>query len=116
MSWFSIDMRCPDCDLVWDTLVKRGTENEATEPCVMCGGAGRRTVSAPNGTRVSNPMGVDKGGAYTELKQVARLKAERANLPHDRRQEINKEISTRQAAADRGSIKQSNKPLPTEKK
>ena len=118
MSLFSIDMECQSCGIVWDTLVERSSADQATEPCpVNCGGAGRRCLSIPNGLRVSTPMGVSgKGGAYKELKQISKLKVDRANLPEQKRGEINAEIQSRQRAADRASIGAgSNKPLPSEK-
>ena len=122
MGLFSIDIACDCCGRVWDVLVERSDASTYTEPCMFsdapgepeCPGRGSRTVSVPNGLRVSTPMGVSgKGSAYSELKQAARLKAERANLPHDKRGDINKEIHARQQAANRGSISDSNKPLPT---
>lgn len=107
MALFSIDMRCDCCDYVWDTLVQREEANTATEPCPACPGTGRRTVSAVTPLRASHQMGYNRGAAYEDIKSAARLKADRANMDHNKRADINKEIRALEKSAGKSHIKTS---------
>lgn len=107
MGWLSIDILCPQCDNRWDDIIDREVDSYLlTFDCPRCGEEEcRRTMSAPNVTRASYPDGYKRGSAFEDQKAAARLRADRANLPHDKRGEINTEIRAREKSSAKGSIK-----------
>jgi hypothetical protein len=50
-------------------------------------------------------MGYNRGAAFSELKEIAKLKEERANLGHTERGDIDKEIGNRTRVAARAKDK-----------
>lgn len=90
--WFSVDLKCDACEYEWDDLVKRDEKDEV-QLCPRCNlKHGHRIISKPNVTRKSYVDGTKRKG-LTELKQAAKLEQDKANLPHDKRGEIQKEIN-----------------------
>lgn len=108
MSLISIDIRCsdPECNHIWDTLVERDQQDLGVD-CPICGVFGFKTFSAPNVLRASHPDGYSKGPGYQAIKEAARLKSARANMPNtdSARADINKEIRAVEKAAGRGYVK-----------
>lgn len=99
-NWETIDIACDAdaCLFSWDDLIERETRDDIFV-CPVCDGPAHRTMSIPNVTRVSYQDGYSKGAAYEELKQIARLKKTRADMHHDKRGDINKEIAERRKTA-----------------
>jgi hypothetical protein len=50
-------------------------------------------------------MGYNRGAVFSELKEIAKLKEERANLGHKERGDIDKEIGNRTRVAARAKDK-----------
>lgn len=92
MGWITIDIRCQDCDHVTDILIDRD-EQGGTWGCSECGGPMSKTISAPNITKASYVDGTKRKG-FAEHKEIARLQTEAADLPPNKRGEINKAIDT----------------------
>lgn len=90
MGWIAIDIRCQDCDHVTDILIDRD-EQGGTWGCPECGGAMSKTFSAPNITRASYVDGTKRKG-FSEHKEIAKLESAAADLPPNKRGEINKAI------------------------
>lgn len=90
MSLFAIDVRCQDCNHVWDSLIQR-SERDSQWPCPECGGMGKRAVSAPMVMTASYPEGTKRKG-WADLKEASKLKIESANSRDDKKREIAKEI------------------------
>jgi hypothetical protein len=107
MGLFAIDILCPQCDLRWDDLVDRNEDTwELRFECSRCGCEDcSRTMSAPNMTKASYPDGYKRGPGYDAMKEASKMKAERANLPMDKRNDINKAIRTVEKQAASGYIK-----------
>ncbi len=107
MSWISIDIRCGICEHHWDELVPRPAPEVGAcgYACPECGGEAYRTVSAPRNLRASHPDGYSRGPGYAALKEAARLRATRADMPHEKRTEINTEIRAVEKAASKGYSK-----------
>lgn len=107
MSLISIDIQCGVCDLIFDDLVQRPAAEYGlpTYVCRDCGGEAFRIPSPLKPLRASYHDGYRRGGAYEDLKQAAKLKVERANLPRDQRAAIDSEISKVQRSAGRGTTK-----------
>ena len=91
--YITIDIRCSACEHTWDEMVERGQE-EAEHKCSECGGSASRILSTPAVMREAYHMGYKRGDKYELNKQIARMKVEKANLPHDKRVDIDREIST----------------------
>ena len=92
LGYLAIDIRCADCDLVASTLVDREEIATLKEwECPDCQGSMTRTVSAPNQTRKSFTDGTKRTGMQ-DLKEASRLQIDMAELPHDKRAGISKEI------------------------
>lgn len=92
MSYISIDILCPDCEIRWDDLVKR---DEVTNkfPCPFCMGIeAERTISIPNVTRASYRDGVQRRG-WDEVKHASKLnKSLGGTVSESEKKEIRKEI------------------------
>lgn len=109
MGLISIDMQCGVCETVFDDLVTRPAADYGvpTYVCTECGGEAYRILSAPRVLRASHPDGYSKGPGYQAVKEAARLKSARANMPNTdaARADINKEIRAVEKAAGRGYVK-----------
>lgn len=109
MSLISIDIKCGVCEHVFDDLVQRPPAdfNVTAYVCNECGGEAYRIPSAPNPLRASHPDGYSKGPGYQAVKEAAKLRAARANMPNTdaARADINKEIRSVEKAAARGYVK-----------
>lgn len=93
MSYKSIDLLCSECNHQWHDLVERDLV-DSKHQCPDCGTmSGSRTISAPMVLQASYPDGYRRGGGYQELKEIAKLKKESADMKNSRRGEINKEIT-----------------------
>lgn len=89
MAWKSIDIRCEECGSLWDDIVD-STEVDNKFQCPECGKqSGSRTISAPNFTKASY---VDGTNRFKDLKEISKLKIERAKSDHKNRKGIEKEI------------------------
>lgn len=109
MGLMSIDIQCGVCELVTDTLVERPAADYGI-PCYVCpecGAEASRVLSVPNGLRASHPDGYSKGPGYQAVKEAARLRAARANLPNTdaARADISREIRAVEKAAGKGYVK-----------
>jgi len=91
VGWITIDIRCEECDLVTDILIDRD-EQGGTWGCPDCGGPMSKTLSAPNFTRASYVDGTKRKG-FSEHKEIARLESEAAELPPQKRGDIQKAIN-----------------------
>lgn len=91
--YISIDIRCESdsCGHVWPELVKRGTESDVFG-CPECSGPALRTLSAPNMTKATYRDGYKRPEGYQLGKEAQKMRAERANLPHEKRGQIDAEI------------------------
>lgn len=109
MNLISIDLQCGVCELVFDDLVQRPAADFGVPAyvCSECGSEAYRILSAPKVLRASHPDGYSKGPGYQAVKEAAKLRAARANLPNTdaARADINTEIRNVEKAAGRGYIK-----------
>lgn len=109
MNLISIDIKCGVCEYVFDDLVQRPAADLGVPAyvCSECGSEAYRILSAPKVLRASHPDGYSKGPGYQAVKEAARLKSARANMPNTdaARADINKEIQAVQKAAGRGYVK-----------
>lgn len=109
MGLISIDIKCGVCEYVFDDLVQRPAADVGVPAyvCSECGSEAYRILSAPKVLRASHPDGYDRGPGYQALKEAARLRADRANLPSTdtARADINKEIRSVENASLKGAIK-----------
>lgn len=112
MSYLSIDIGCMNCGHQWDGLVERPApdvgEPVITNCCSECGHSETlRLPSAVTNLRASHPDGYSKGPGYQAVKEAARLRMARANMPNTdaARADINKEIRNVEKAAGRGYVK-----------
>lgn len=110
MSLFSIDTVCPNCDWRDEALVQRPAPafGEKVElECTNCGTQLIRALNAVMPLRASHPDGYSKGPGYQAVKEAAKLRAARANMPSSEsaRSDINKEIRQVEKAAGRGYVK-----------
>lgn len=109
MSLISIDIQCGVCDHVFDDLVQRPAADFGVPAyvCNECHGEAFRILSPLNPLRASHPDGYSKGPGYQAVKEAARLKSTRANMPNTdaARADINKEIRAVEKAAGRGYVK-----------
>ena len=91
------DYRCDNCEIVIEEFRKYEDRDTPAE-CMMCKGPMNKTwVTMPGITRASY---IDSGKTSRakdlhDLKEVAKLEVQKANLPPDKRGEINKEIKER---------------------
>jgi len=103
--WRTLDIECSQCGTVSDLLV-RTADVDKEHTCPECGYEKcTRMLSAPMVLRASHQSGYNRGPAWADLKEASKLKVERANLPHDKRGDIDKEISKRQKSAGKSYIK-----------
>lgn len=109
MGLISVDLKCGICEYAWDELVQRPPADYGVTAyvCVECGAEAYRILSVPNNLRASHPDGYSKGPGYQAVKEAARLRAARANLPNTdaARADINSEIRKVEKAAGRGYVK-----------
>jgi len=91
MSYKSIDVKCQDCELVWNELVERELENTAKFTCPNCGGLGKKTVSAPTVLKATYPDGTKRDG-FRDMKEALKLESEMYNKHYDKRKEYQDEI------------------------
>ena len=110
MSYINIAIRCPECEYQSEALVNRPAPDfgdAVMEQCPECQSVMVRAVNAATPLRASFHDGYRRGGGYEALKQAAKLKSERANMPNTEaaRGAINKEIAAVTAAAGRESVK-----------
>lgn len=109
MSLISIDIKCGVCEYEFDTLVERPPADYGVPAyvCDSCHGEAYRIFSAPRVLRASHPDGYSKGPGYQAVKEGARLRSARANMPNTdaARADINKEIRAVEKAAGKGYVK-----------
>jgi len=105
----SIDIQCGVCEHVFDDLVQRPPADFGIPAyvCTACGSEAYRIPSAPRVLRASHPDGYSRGPGYQSMKEAAKLRAARANLPNTdaARADINSEIRKVEKAAGRGYVK-----------
>jgi hypothetical protein len=92
--YLSIDVRCTDCETVWNELATDEELEKNEWTCDNCGGIGSRTMSAPTVLQASYPDGTKRKG-FEDLKKAAKLETQMYNLPPNKRGEIKKEIHER---------------------
>jgi putative FmdB family regulatory protein len=97
--YISIDIRCESCQHQWDETVERAELDGLTRKCPECEGEAKRTMSAPALKKVSYHDGYRRGEKYQMLKEMSKLKAQKANLNDSGRNEISKEIANIQRVA-----------------
>lgn len=87
---------CSTCEQGWETQLSI-PDRDTPQPCPVCGSADKvaRLMAAPTVLKASYHMGYNRGASFAEVKEIAKLKEERANLAHDQRKDIDKEISQR---------------------
>lgn len=92
----TIDILCESCDHHWDSMMEREEATwEARFSCPECGSTeARRVMSAPAVKKVSYHDGYSRGDKYQIMKQVAKLKVDRASMSEGSRNDINREINT----------------------
>lgn len=111
MTWRTYDYLCKECGYRYDEIFRKGEQPETLD-CEACGAEAsmKETIGAPMPLRASYHDGYKRGGDYQLVKEAAKLEAQAANLPHDKRKGINKEVKTlRQRATRESSKPKSNK-------
>lgn len=103
------EIACFPCEDIFEVTCLI-SDRDNLHPCPNCGTtSNERLMAAPMILKQSYHDGYNRGAAWQELKQIARLKAARANLPDSKRTEVNKEIKDRQAIANKRSDKTTSK-------
>jgi putative FmdB family regulatory protein len=91
----SYDYRCPDCEIT-EILVVKYEERDFNQPCSMCGKNSlvRFYGKMPGVTRASyiDSNKTARAREFINLKKAAQLEVDKANLPPEKRGEINSEI------------------------
>lgn len=84
--FFSIDLRCRNCDQVWDSLIPKEEKERTDWPCPACGAtAGFRIPSAPNNTKRTFIDGTKRPGFQKLREQDAIERAmEQTRAPEDK--------------------------------
>lgn len=87
---------CSDCEYEWETQLPVA-DRDIPQQCLSCGQTDKvsRLMAAPMVLKASYHMGYNRGASFAEVKEIAKLKEERANLAHDQRKDIDKEIGQR---------------------
>lgn len=92
------DYRCPECETV-KTEYRKYEDRDRPIPCVMCKDSEmvRTWLKMPGTTKASfiDSRKTKRAADMHDLKEAAKLEVEAANLPHDKRTEIKKEIRER---------------------
>ena len=102
-------MYCSSCEDGFDVLLAVD-DRDVPQECPMCSSfATERTMSAPVVLRASHQAGYSRGEGYAEMKRIAKLKVERANLPQGARDDVNKEIAGRTVVANKKKDKSPSK-------
>lgn len=100
MSYIMIDVQCSRCLHKMERLVKRPEMDDILicqqeEEGVICQGEVKRVPSAPainTSDSASFLDGTDRGAGFNKAKEAAKLKVLAADLPHDKREAVQKEI------------------------
>jgi putative FmdB family regulatory protein len=96
---------CEPCNCEWEDTIKYD-ERDNPQACPGCNQPHTyRAPPAPAVLKASYHMGYNRGAAFSELKEIAKLKEERANLGHKERGDIDKEIGNRTRVAARAKDK-----------
>ena len=85
--------RCPECTHYWEETISRD-EDTGQRSCTECGVTSPKVPVAPAAFRVAYHDGKDRGDGYRKLKEAAQLEKKKANLPHEKRGDIQREINT----------------------
>jgi len=100
---------CEPCNVSWEELICVD-ERDSPQYCPQCNAVhSYRKIGAPTVLKASHPDGYSRGEGYAEMKKIAKLKVERANLPQGKRDDVNKEISERTLVANKKKDKQVSK-------
>lgn len=98
-----IESLCKRCYHKDEHVIDYPQEWDKEWECSQCGSPSFRTISAPS-IRTSDSAsfvdGTDRGSEFNKLKLAAKLKVEASSLPHDKRDEIKKEIKKLGAGTD----------------
>jgi hypothetical protein len=89
--FFAGTFHCPACEQVIEALVER-TERLKPIICEDCGGLAGPCIGAPMVLSASYPDGTNRGVGYDKLKEVARLRVDAADMPREKRGDIEREI------------------------
>jgi len=77
--FFSMDIRCSNCNYVWDEIVLREDKEKGDFPCPDCGEhKGERTMSVPNHMKRALPDGTKRAG-FQKLREQDKIEREMEN-------------------------------------
>lgn len=88
---------CRDCGKWMDVLISY-EDRQPTVTCDHCGtGTSEYHLSAPAvmGVAIADCIGRKNDKSYQDMKAVSKLEVQKANLPYNKRGEIQKEINER---------------------